>query len=371
MKNINKNKIIISGGGTGGHIYPAISIANALKKKIPDIDILFVGALGNMEMQKIPASGYTIVGLPIKGFKRKGPLKNISVIIKLIYSLIKAKQIINSFKPDAVIGVGGYASGPVLKIATQKKIPTLIQEQNSYAGITNRILAKKVNKICVAYDQMSKYFPSGKIILTGNPVRMELENSSIKRHDAISFFELDQNRKTLLILGGSLGARTINQCVLDNLGMLTGEDIQVIWQTGSRYFEDIKLQMTGNALNHVKVTDFISRMDLAYAASDLVITRSGAGTISELCLVAKPSILVPSPNVAEDHQTKNAEALMIRNAAIVVKDMDAGKLLIPTAMTLIRNEVDLHDLSENISKLAQRDAANRIADEVLSLIHRA
>ena len=369
MGQIKNYKIIISGGGTGGHIFPAISIANALKSKIPDVDILFVGAKGNMEMQKVPEAGYQIKGLPIKGFNRKLPHKNIPVIFNLIVSMVKAKKIIKDFKPDAVVGVGGYASGPILRIATQKKIPALIQEQNSYAGITNRLLAKKVNKICVAYNGMSRYFPEGKIIFTGNPVRDDLENITNLRQEAIQYFGLDLNLKTLLVLGGSLGAKIINQCILENVNILKANDIQLIWQTGTRFYDEIIQKLSGKSLINLKVKDFISRMDLAYAASDLVITRAGASTISELCLVAKPAVLVPSPNVAEDHQTKNAIALVAENAARFINDDNVLNELIPSVLALIKNDKILNDMSQNISKLAIRNSASLIADEVIKLVH--
>ncbi|MDP4210441.1 MAG: undecaprenyldiphospho-muramoylpentapeptide beta-N-acetylglucosaminyltransferase [Bacteroidota bacterium] len=367
MKN-KKTKIIISGGGTGGHIFPAISIANALKAIDPEIDILFVGAKGRMEMQKVPAAGYPIIGLPISGFQRKLSLKNLVVVTKLAYSLIRARQVIRKFKPDAVVGVGGYASGPVLKIASSMGIPTLLQEQNSYAGVTNRLLAEKAYKICVAYEHMERFFPAEKIILTGNPVRQDLEDISGKRAEAIEFFNLDPNRKTLLVLGGSLGAFTINQSIRDHYGKLFVSGVQVIWQTGSRYYTEILEDTKKRTLSQIKVYDFISRMDLAYAAADLVISRAGAGTISELCLVGKPAVLVPSPNVAEDHQTKNAQALVDKDAARLIVDAEASTMLIDKALFFITNDSVLAKLSENISKMAKRDSAKRIAEEVLKLI---
>lgn len=368
MKNNEKIKIIISGGGTGGHIFPAISIANALKAINPDVDILFVGAKGRMEMQKVPAAGYTIVGLPIMGFQRKFSIKNILVVFKLGRSLLKARHLIKEFNPDVVVGVGGYASGPVLKIAAKNGIPTLIQEQNSYAGVTNRLLAKDARRICVAYDHMSKYFPVEKIILTGNPVRQDLEDISGKWQEARTFFKLEPNRKTILVLGGSLGAKTINHSLMDGMYRFTAPDVQVIWQTGSRYYNDIIQQVAKKNLSNVKVFDFITRMDLAYAAADLVITRAGACTISELCLVGKPSILVPSPNVAEDHQTKNAKALLDREAARMIKDSDAYEILVGSALTLVRNKTVLNELSRNIQKLALKNSAKKIAEEVLALV---
>jgi UDP-N-acetylglucosamine--N-acetylmuramyl-(pentapeptide) pyrophosphoryl-undecaprenol N-acetylglucosamine transferase len=368
MNKIKNNRIIISGGGTGGHIFPAISIANALKAIEPGLDILFVGATGRMEMEKVPAAGYPIVGLPIMGFNRKFSLKNGLVIFKLMYSLVKARKLIKKINPAVAIGVGGYASGPVLRIAAKMGIPTLIQEQNSYAGVTNRLLAKKASKICVAYENMNRYFPAEKIILTGNPVRQDLENIGGKRAEAYNYFQLGPSRKTLLILGGSLGARTINESLTESFEMLANSNIQVIWQTGSRYFDDIITKVkSGNAPN-IKVHSFISRMDLAYSAADLVISRAGACTISELCLVGKPVILVPSPNVAEDHQTKNAMALIEKDAARMVKDGEANKLLTETAMSIIHNEALLFSLSANISKMAKYNSAKKIAEEILQLM---
>jgi UDP-N-acetylglucosamine--N-acetylmuramyl-(pentapeptide) pyrophosphoryl-undecaprenol N-acetylglucosamine transferase len=362
-----KTKVIISGGGTGGHIFPAISIANALKQIDPEVEILFVGAKGRMEMEKVPAAGYSIIGLPISGFKRKLSLKNIVVVIKLGISLMKARKIIRDFKPDVAVGVGGYASGPVLKIASQSGIPTLLQEQNSYAGVTNKLLAQKAVKICVAYDKMSRFFPADKIIVTGNPVRQDLESIEGKRDEAYEFFKLKPGVKTILILGGSLGAQTLNQSVMDNLGKISSTDVQILWQTGSRYYKDLKTELDKRNTPNVHVYDFISRMDLAYAVSDLVISRAGACTISELTLVGKPAVLVPSPNVAEDHQTKNALALFEKDAARMCSDAGAPTRLIDIALMLITNDAILTKLSENISKLALPNSAKRIAEEVLDL----
>lgn len=363
------NKIIISGGGTGGHIFPAISIANALKALQPDMDILFVGALGRMEMEKVPAAGYKIIGLPISGFQRKLSLGNVKVIAQLLYSLMKARKVISDFKPDVAVGVGGYASGPLLRIASQKGIPTVIQEQNSYAGVTNKLLAKKAAKICVAYEGMERFFPAGKIIMTGNPVRQDLIKIAGKRDEALEFFGLYKTKKTILILGGSLGARTVNDSIAAGLERLGKENFQVIWQTGPRYFEEMKQKTDASGAANVKAMAFISRMDLAYAAADLVVSRAGAGTISELCLVEKASILVPSPNVAEDHQTKNALALTNKNAAILVKDADAKNTLVDTMIAYISNPDELQRLSTNIAKMAEHDSAKRIAQEILKLIH--
>jgi UDP-N-acetylglucosamine--N-acetylmuramyl-(pentapeptide) pyrophosphoryl-undecaprenol N-acetylglucosamine transferase len=362
-------KVIISGGGTGGHIFPAISIANALKSLQPDIDILFVGALGRMEMEKVPAAGYKIIGLPISGFQRKLSLKNLAVIAKLLYSLIKARKIIYTFQPHVAVGVGGYASGPLLKTASQKGIPTVIQEQNSYAGVTNKLLAKKASKICVAYEGMERFFPAEKLILTGNPVRQDLDSIAGKYDEAMRHFGLDSLYKTILVLGGSLGARTINESIADSLPILKNQKVQILWQTGSRYFEEMKKKTEASGAKNVNVVAFIARMDLAYAAADLVISRAGAGTISELCLVKKACILVPSPNVAEDHQTKNALALVEKNAALFVKDNESKENLVNTALDLIENLPEMEKLAKNISVMAQKDSAKRIAKEILNLIH--
>ena len=367
VKQKNKN-IIISGGGTGGHIFPAISIANAIKKIEPDANILFVGALGKIEMEKVPAAGYEIIGLPIAGLQRRLTLKNISFIFKLISSLRKSKKIIKEFKPDVVVGVGGYASGPVLYKANKMKIPTLIQEQNSYAGITNKLLAKKAKKICVAYEGMEKYFPKDKIILTGNPVRQDLLDKIGSKTEALKHFELDSEKKTILVVGGSLGARTINQSVIGDFEKLGKSEFQMLWQTGKYYFEDAKKVASETNYKNIKVLDFITRMDMAYAAADIIISRAGAGTISELCLVGKPVILVPSPNVAEDHQTMNAMALVNKGAAIMIKDSEAREKLIDTTLELINDEREIKELSENIKGMALRDSAKIIAEEVLKLV---
>ena len=359
--------IIISGGGTGGHVFPAIAIANALKLIDPECNILFVGALGKIEMEKVPAAGYKIVGLPVAGLQRKITFKNISFIYKLVKSLKISKQIIKDFKPDVVVGVGGYASGPVLFMANRKGIPTLIQEQNSYAGITNKILARKARKICVAYDGMDKYFPKNKIILTGNPVRQDLLNKMNNQNEAIGYFGL-QNKQTILVIGGSLGARTINQSIIADLDKLGTADIQVLWQTGKYYHSNAVDANNNKGYKNIKVLDFISQMDLAYACADVIISRAGAGTISELCLVGKPVILVPSPNVAEDHQTKNAMAMITHNAAMMVEDKEAEKILVDLALDLVKDDFRLSVLRENIAKMAYKNSANLIADEILKLV---
>ncbi len=360
-------RIIISGGGTGGHIFPAVSIANAIKEQHPDAEILFVGAEGRMEMQRVPAAGYKIIGLPIAGFNRKNLLKNFSVLIKIIRSQLKARKIIKDFQPHAAVGVGGYASGPTLKMAGMMGIPTLIQEQNSYAGVTNKLLAKKADKICVAYEGMERFFDKEKIILTGNPVRQGLLKS-INKEEAIRSFGLDPQKKTILIVGGSLGARTINNCVMKGLDKIKHSDVQFIWQTGKFYIDEArKTVKQAGELPMLYTTDFISDMATAYSAADLVISRAGAGSISEFCLLQKPVILVPSPNVAEDHQTKNALALVNKEAALYVKDAEAEKELLDLAIKTVQQPEVLKKLSNHIAALAFKDSANVIAQEVCKL----
>ena len=360
-------RVIISGGGTGGHIFPAVSIANAIKALRPDAKILFVGALGRMEMQRVPAAGYEIKGLPICGFDRKNLLKNFKVLYKIWKSQRMAKQIIKDFQPQVAVGVGGYASGPTLNKAAAMGIPCLIQEQNSYAGVTNKLLAKKAEKICVAYEGMERFFPAEKIILTGNPVRQALLDTTISHEDAIKSFGLDPAKKTILLVGGSLGARTINESVLQHLDIVKSSDVQFIWQTGKYYSAAIAEQLKGQDIPNLKVTDFISDMGAAYKAADLVISRAGASSISEFCLIGKPVILVPSPNVAEDHQTKNALALSTRDAAIYVKDAEAPATLLELAVKTVNDEAKLKSLSENVLKLALPDSADIIAKEVIKL----
>lgn len=363
-----KIKIIVSGGGTGGHIYPAISIANALKQKHQDCEILFVGAEGKMEMEKVPAAGYDIVGLPIRGLQRSLSKENLKFFPRLLKSIWKAKAIVKGFEPDAVVGVGGYASGPLLHVAARLGVPALIQEQNSYAGITNKLLAKKAKKICVAYEGMERFFPKEKIVLTGNPVRKDLMEIESKREEALKHFDLNPDKKTILIVGGSLGARTINNSVLNSLDAISQSGVQVIWQTGKFYIEKVKKELENWDLPNLKFTDFLSRMDLAYAAADIVISRAGAGTISELCLVEKACILVPSPNVSEDHQTKNAMALVNKDAAVMVKDAEAEVNLIPQALDLINKEERCAQLAKNCKLLAKPDAADDIAEHILAMI---
>ncbi len=360
-------KIIISGGGTGGHIFPAISIANAIKEKVSEAEILFVGAEGRMEMERVPAAGYKIIGLPVSGFIRRLTFKNIAVLIKLWKSLRLASKIINNFKPNAVVGVGGYASGPLVKKAVSRGIPALLQEQNSYAGVTNKLLAKKVQKICVAYPDMERFFPAKKIVFTGNPVRQNLlQPSSVD--DAARLFNLEAGKKTVLILGGSLGARTLNECFLQNYDKMIQSDIQFIWQTGKLYIENIQKVIKGRESKHIFVSDFIADMNLAYSIADVVVSRAGAGTISELCLLAKPVVLVPSPNVAEDHQTKNAMALVNAGAAIMVSDCQVGDSLFDIVTGLVHDEDKKEILKKNIVKMGVQNSASLIADEVLKLI---
>lgn len=361
-------RIIISGGGTGGHIFPAISIANAIKELRPDTEILFVGAEGRMEMQRVPAAGYKIIGLPVAGFDRKNLLKNFSVIVRLIKSQAIARKIIKDFKPHVAVGVGGYASGPTLKMAGAMGIPTLIQEQNSYAGVTNKLLASKASKICVAYPGMEKFFEKDKIIMTGNPVRQGLLENNISKEDAIKSFGLNPDKKTILIIGGSLGARTLNNCVMHSIDKIKSSDVQFIWQTGKFYIKEAKAcsEAAGNP-EMLHTTDFISNMNAAYTAADLVVSRAGAGSISEFCLLGKPVILVPSPNVAEDHQTKNAMALVDKEAAVYIKDSEAEEKLIDSAIKLVNDEPKLKTLSGNIKKLAFNNSANVIAEEVCKL----
>lgn len=361
-------RVIISGGGTGGHIFPAISIANAIKERQPNAEILFVGAEGRMEMQRVPDAGYRIIGLPVAGFDRKHLWKNVKVIIKLFKSQKKARKIIKDFAPDIVVGVGGYASGPTLKTAAAMGIPTLIQEQNSYAGVTNKLLSGKAKKICVAYEGMEAFFPAGKIMLTGNPVRQDILTSQISKEEATKLFGFTPGAKTILILGGSLGARTINQCLMENFAMLKDSGIQFIWQTGKVYYDQVKetVKAMGETPD-IFVADFIKNMPAAYKAADLVISRAGAGSISEFCLLGKPVILVPSPNVAEDHQTKNALALVDKRAALYVKDEEAKEKLIPEALQTINDKLLLTSLSKNIMKMGMPDSANIIAEEVLKL----
>lgn len=360
-------RVIISGGGTGGHIFPAVAIANALQKISPETKILFVGAQGRMEMEKVPAAGFKIIGLDIQGFQRKSLLKNLLLPYKLIMSLIKSRSIIKDFKPDVAVGVGGYASGPLLYTASLMNIPYLIQEQNSFAGITNKKLGKHAKKVCVAFAGMEKFFPEENILLTGNPIRKETADIAGKRDAAFEFFRLSPLKKTILVTGGSLGAGTLNNSMLAGIDKIVAEDVQLIWQTGKHYYQTIQEKLAGNQHDNVKVLEFLQKMDLAYAAADVIISRAGAGTIAELYVVKKPVILVPSPNVAEDHQTKNAMALVQNGAAVLVKDTEAEQNLVDTALLLLKDEKKCESLSANIGKMALPDADEVIAREVLKI----
>ncbi len=363
-------KFIISGGGTGGHIFPAIAIARALQELEPETKILFVGAEGKMEMEKVPAAGFEITGLPVRGFLRKITFENVKVLINLIKSLKKASVIIRDYVPDAAIGTGGYASGPILRAAGKKNIPTAIQEQNSYPGVTNKILAGKASRIFVAYPGMDKYFPTEKIMFTGNPVRINFEKLSERKNEGIEYFGLDPSKKTLLILGGSLGARTINRAVMNSFPDLIQRDVQILWQCGKIYFDEAKRLWDEKKPRNIILKDFISKMDLAYAVADVVISRAGAGTISELCLAAKPCVLVPSPNVAEDHQTKNTMTLVNNNAALLVRDNEAEESLLKIAIKLMNDNERKKELARNISKLAVTNSAKKIAEELFKLVNK-
>lgn len=359
---------MISGGGTGGHVFPAIAIANAFRERHSNADILFVGAEGRMEMSKVPEAGYKIVGLWISGLQRRLTLSNLVFPFKVLSSFLKARRLIKDFQPDVVVGTGGYASGPVMMAAAQLNVPSLIQEQNSYAGLTNRRLASKAKKICVAYAGMEKFFPEDKIVFTGNPVRKDIRNLDGMRASALKSYGFENTSKTLLILGGSLGARTINESVLAGIDRLIAGRIQVIWQTGKSYFQSVKDQVTNKDLQRIRISDFVMQMDQAYASADVVISRAGALSISELCLAGRPSILVPSPNVVADHQTKNATALVEQDAAIMVRDEDAKEKLISAAIDLLNDEVRRRTLSQNILRMARPEAASQIAEEIEKLI---
>ncbi|MEI8112685.1 MAG: undecaprenyldiphospho-muramoylpentapeptide beta-N-acetylglucosaminyltransferase [Bacteroidia bacterium] len=367
---MEKLKVIISGGGTGGHIFPAISIANELRERLPETDILFVGALGKMEMERVPAAGYRIVGLPVMGFPRKPSFRMITFFLKLIQSLYLASKVISDFKPDVAIGVGGFASGPVLKAAVRKGVPAVLQEQNSYAGVTNKLLSSKVTKICVAYPNMERYFPTEKIVLTGNPVRKNLIETIVNKEEALEYFKLDSKKQVVLIVGGSLGARTLNESVMDDLELIRKTDVQIIWQTGSYYYQEMLVRLSTNCPVNLLPMEFVSRMDLAYSVADVVISRAGAGTISELCLLGKPSVLVPSPNVAEDHQTKNAQSLVDNQAALLIKDADSKAGLLKETFKLLGDKPRLKSLSENIKKLGRPNAAKDIVDVILEVVRK-
>ena len=362
-------KVIVGGGGTGGHIFPAVSIANELKKQLQDnVEILFVGALGRMEMERVPNEGYEIVGLPVQGFIRKPTLKNFVVLWNLYKSLRMARKVVKDFKPDVVVGVGGYASGPLAHVAAKQGVPIVLQEQNSYAGVTNKLLAKLATKICVAYEGMERFFPADKIILTGNPVRQAIIENSIPKNQALDFFGFTSDKKVILSLGGSLGARTINQSIEAALPFIVESRVQFIWQTGKHYKAKADAAVKAIKAENIYVADFISRMDMAYVAADLVISRAGASTISELCLIGKASVLVPSPNVAEDHQTKNAQALERNGAAVMIRDIDAETALIQTTLDLIVDVEAMQNLEKNILTMALPNSAELIAEEVLKVL---
>lgn len=361
------HKYLISGGGTGGHIFPAISIANALKQIDPHCEVLFIGAEGHMEMERVPAAGYNIEGLKVEGLDRQHLLRNFKVICNLLSSLPKARRIIKNFKPDVAVGVGGYASAAALLVAKSMNIPIVLQEQNGFAGVANKLLAKKAEKICVAYSGMERFFPADKIILTGNPIRQNLFNPELDKNEAYAAFGFKNNIPTLLVMGGSLGAMTINNGMIKGLKQFAQAGVQVIWQTGKRYFADAKKAFDENPCSNVLVTDFISRMDYAYAIADVVVARAGASTISELTFLGKPSILIPSPNVAEDHQTHNAMALANQNAAICLPDKEAEEKLAPLAIDLLLDDERKSSIAENSKKMAQNDSALRIANEIVKL----
>lgn len=357
-------RVIISGGGTGGHIFPAIAIADEIKRRNPEAEILFVGAKGKMEMDKVPAAGYKIEGLTIAGLQRKITMSNFLLPFKLASSMLKARSIVRNFKPQVVVGVGGYASGPTLKAATMLRVPALIQEQNSFPGKTNKLLAKNVRSICTAYEGLERFFPKDKIVLTGNPVRSEMVQTEGKQNEALKYYGLDPNKKTVLIIGGSLGAKTLNESVMESYDVLRDSDVQVLWQCGKLYIEDLKNRLEGKEAENIKLTMFIDRMDYAYAVADTIISRAGAISVSELCIVGKPVILVPSPNVAEDHQTKNAMALVDKGAAVLVKDADARKDLVKVALELINDVNKKETLSKEIKQLAKPEATKSIVDEI-------
>ena len=362
------NKVVISGGGTGGHIFPAIAIANEIKNKYPNVEILFVGAKGKMEMEKVPQAGYKIVGLPISGFQRRFTFSNFILPFKLIYSLIKAFFLLKKFKPDVVIGVGGYASGPIVRVASFASIPTMVQEQNSFPGKTNRILSKVVNKVCVAYDGLEKFFPKEKIVFTGNPIRNEMVSVEGKRDEAITFFGLDPSKKTILMIGGSLGARTLNESITNAINLIHDNHVQVLWQCGKFYYPQYKEQTNEFKKHGVYLNEFIFKMDLAYACADLIISRAGAISVSELTLIGKPVILVPSPNVSDDHQTSNAMALVNKNAAVLIKDDKAINSLFDKAIELLTNQDKASQLASNCLSLGIPNAAELIVNEIENII---
>ena len=362
---MGKHKFILSGGGTGGHIYPAVAIANALKERFPDCEILFVGAQDKMEMQKVPQAGYEIIGLWIAGLQRRFTFDNALFPVKLMSSLIKSRKIVRNFKPDVVIGTGGFASGPLLRAAAGMGVPTVLQEQNSYPGITNKWLSGLAKKICVAYDGLERFFPAAKIVFTGNPVRQDLMDTDTKRDEGVQRFGLDPDKKTLLVLGGSLGARRINQLIAKELTWLQAQGVQIIWQCGKFYFEEYRHHGDKEG---VQVLSFIDRMDLVYAAADIVISRAGASSVSELCLVGKPVLFIPSPNVAEDHQAKNAQAIVNKEGALLLKEAQLDTQFQPVFADLLSNAEKQQKLGENIKKMAKPNATNDIVEEVVKLL---
>ena len=359
---------MLSGGGTGGHIFPAVSIANELKRRFPESKFLFVGSNNRMEMEKVPQAGYKIEGLWISGIQRKLTVDNLSFPFKVISSLLKSRKLIKNFKPDVVIGTGGFASGPLLYVASKKNIPTLIQEQNSFPGITNKLLSKSVDQICVAFKGLEKFFPDEKITLTGNPIRHDLLNSDVDANEASKYFNIDENKKTILVLGGSLGAREVNKQIARILPWIKENNYQIVWQTGKLYYAEYKKLEVEYSYNGIKIVEFINRMDFAYKTADLIVSRAGAGTISELCVVAKPVLFIPSPNVAEDHQTKNAQALVENNAAIMIKEKNATELLIPELERVLGNDEIIRELSKNISLMALPNASKDIVDKIEILL---
>ena len=361
-------RILIGGGGTGGHVFPAIAIADALKEKLQNTKFLFVGALGKLEMEKVPEAGYAIEGLPVAGFQRRLTLKNITFFYKLIVSMIRSRKIIARFAPDLAVGVGGYASGPILKAAARKGIPILIQEQNSYAGLTNRLLARSARRICVAYEKMERYFPADRIVLTGNPVRQKLLELQANPAEGYREFEIEKGKKVCLVVGGSLGARTLNRSFMEGLDKLDRVDLVVLWQCGKYYHAEVEEKVKVSGLKNIRVLPFISRMDLAYGVADIIVSRAGALSISELCIVGKPAILVPSPNVAEDHQTHNAKSLESKGAALMIPDVDAGEQLVDQMLKLMEDELEKENLSRNIKQLGIVDASQRIAVEVHNIL---
>ncbi len=361
-------RILIGGGGTGGHVFPAIAIADAVKERDPATEFLFVGALGKLEMEKVPEAGYDIEGLPVAGFQRRLTLKNLSFFYKLWVSMQRSRRIIRSFRPDVAVGVGGYASGPIIKAAARRGVAILLQEQNSYAGVTNRLLARSAGIICVAYEQMDRYFPAERIVITGNPVRKQLVDLKKVSKESQKEFKLEEGRKTCLVVGGSLGARTLNRSFLGGLDKLDRKDLQVLWQCGRYYYAQVEQEVKESGLKYIRILPFIARMDLAYEAADIIVSRAGALSISELCLVGKPVILVPSPNVAEDHQTHNAEALVRKTAALMVSDSEAEEKLLDQMLGLLEDDKLRKELSINIKQLGLPDASQRIADEVFNLL---